>query len=51
MGWRWTFGFVAIFLGIIDIAEILLLPETAFRRPEFIDLDTTADDVYPFTRG
>lgn len=48
MGWRWTFGFVAIFLGILNIAQTLLLPETAFHRPEFLDLDTTADDVLSF---
>ena len=45
MGWRWTFGLVSIFLGILNIAQTLLLPETAFIRPDFLELDTTAEDV------
>ena len=47
MGWRWTFGFVAIFLGILNIVQTIWLPETAFIRAEFLELDVTAEDVFP----
>lgn len=45
MGWRWTFGFVSIFLGILNILQTVLLPETAFTRADFLELDVTAEDV------
>jgi len=47
MGWTWTFGCVPIFLGILNIVQTIWLPETAFIRAEFLELDVTAEDVFP----
>jgi hypothetical protein len=35
-GYQWTFGVCAIFFGIIMIAVVLLVPETAYRRNSLV---------------
>jgi len=49
MGWRWTFYFVAIFSGVLLPLVFLFIPETAFRRPHYLNTDTTSKDnlAYP----
>ena len=39
LGWQWSFFFVAIFLGASLPFMILFVPETAFRRPEYLNTD------------
>lgn len=39
MGWQWTFYFVAIFTGASLPLMIFLVPETAFRRPDYLNTD------------
>lgn len=44
IGWEWTFWLVAIFSGILFPFIILYVPETAYRRPAYLNLDTTSKD-------
>ncbi|KAL2864587.1 putative MFS transporter [Aspergillus lucknowensis] len=37
MGWDWTFYFVAIFTAAALPLTIFLVPETAYRRPNYLD--------------
>ncbi|KAL2857746.1 major facilitator superfamily domain-containing protein [Aspergillus pseudoustus] len=37
MGWPWTFYFIAIFSAAALPLTIFLVPETAFRRPNYLD--------------
>ncbi|KAJ5650075.1 Major facilitator superfamily domain general substrate transporter [Penicillium longicatenatum] len=39
LGWQWSFYFVAIFLGAALPFMILFVPETAFRRPDYLNTD------------
>lgn len=39
LGWQWSFYFVAIFLGASLPFMILFVPETAFRRPNYLNTD------------
>ncbi|KAL4779094.1 major facilitator superfamily domain-containing protein [Aspergillus varians] len=39
MGWDWTFYFIAIFTAAALPLTILLVPETAFKRPNHLDPD------------
>lgn len=39
IGWQWSFYFVAIFLGAALPFMILFVPETAFRRPDYLNTD------------
>ncbi|KAL3472805.1 major facilitator superfamily domain-containing protein [Aspergillus californicus] len=39
MGWDWTFYFVAIFMAAALPLTIFLVPETAFKRPNYLELD------------
>lgn len=39
LGWQWSFYFVAIFLGAALPVMILFVPETAFRRPDYLNTD------------
>ena len=41
MGWSWTFYFVAIFAGALFPVVIFFIPETAYVRPEHLNIDTT----------
>ncbi|KAL2828682.1 major facilitator superfamily domain-containing protein [Aspergillus cavernicola] len=39
MGWPWTFYFIAIFTAAALPLTIFLVPETAFRRPNYLEPD------------
>ncbi|KAJ5709912.1 Major facilitator superfamily domain general substrate transporter [Penicillium malachiteum] len=39
LGWQWSFYFVAIFLAAALPFMIIFVPETAFRRPEYLNTD------------
>lgn len=39
MSWQWTFYFVAIFTGAALPLTFFLVPETAFRRPDYLNTD------------
>ncbi|KAJ5257270.1 hypothetical protein N7478_013374 [Penicillium angulare] len=39
LGWPWSFYFVAIFLGAALPFMIMFVPETAFRRPNYLNTD------------
>ncbi|CAG8057075.1 unnamed protein product [Penicillium olsonii] len=39
MGWQWSFYFVAIFLGASLPLMFFFVPETAFRRAEYLNTD------------
>lgn len=39
LGWQWSFYFVAIFLGAALPFMIMFVPETAFRRPNYLNTD------------
>lgn len=41
MGWPWTFYFVAIFAGLLLPVVILFVPETAYRRADQFNTDTS----------
>ncbi|KAF4453821.1 transporter HOL1 [Fusarium albosuccineum] len=50
LGWKWTFYFVAIFLGATLPAIFFLCPETAYRRAANLNTDTTVEaDTDPST--
>ncbi|KAL4936557.1 hypothetical protein BDV06DRAFT_233314 [Aspergillus oleicola] len=38
MGWNWTFYFIAIFAAAALPLTIFLVPETAFKRPNYLEL-------------
>ncbi|KAJ5084359.1 Major facilitator superfamily domain general substrate transporter [Penicillium alfredii] len=39
LGWQWSFYFLAIFLGASLPLMFFFVPETAFRRPEYLNTD------------
>ncbi|KAJ5736711.1 Major facilitator superfamily domain general substrate transporter, partial [Penicillium malachiteum] len=39
LGWQWSFYFVAIFLAAALPFMIIFVPETAFRRPDYLNTD------------
>ncbi|KAJ5947034.1 hypothetical protein N7466_000049 [Penicillium verhagenii] len=39
IGWQWSFYFVAIFLGAALPFMVLFVPETAFRRADYLNTD------------
>lgn len=39
MGWQWSFYFVAIFLAAALPFMIVFVPETAYRRPDYLNTD------------
>lgn len=39
LGWEWTFYLVAIFCAACLPLTVLLVPETAFRRPDCLNID------------
>ena len=41
MGWEWSFNFVAIFAGVLLPFLIFFVPETAYRRDESLNTDTS----------
>jgi MFS family permease len=44
MGWQWSFYFVAIFLGASFPLMFFFVPETAFRRPDYLNTDFKHQD-------
>lgn len=49
IGWEWTFWLVAIFSGILFPFLVLFVPETAYRRPAYLNLDTTSKEDLALT--
>jgi MFS family permease len=43
MGWQWSFYFVAIFAGVLLPFLIFFVPETAYRRDESLNTDTSME--------
>jgi MFS family permease len=43
IGWQWTFYLVAIFMTAALPFLILFVPETAFRRPDYLNIDYEAE--------
>ena len=43
MGWQWTFYFIAIIAGVTLPFVILFVPETAFRRADYLNTDFEGD--------
>jgi MFS family permease len=39
LGWQWSFYFVAIFLAASLPFMIVFVPETAYRRPDYLNTD------------
>ncbi|QKX62649.1 uncharacterized protein TRUGW13939_09810 [Talaromyces rugulosus] len=39
LGWQWTFYFVAIFTAVALPFMIFFVPETAYRRPDHLNID------------
>ncbi|KAJ9662293.1 hypothetical protein H2198_001427 [Neophaeococcomyces mojaviensis] len=42
IGWQWSFYLLAIFMGIGFLALFFFVPETAFRRADYLNTDFTA---------
>lgn len=45
LGWRWMFWLLAIFMGIGLVAVILFGWETAFKRPDIYNTDTSSSNA------
>ncbi len=46
IGWEWSFYLVAIFCGVCLPLVIFFVPETAFRRSDYLNIDmASSDDV------
>ena len=43
LGWWWTFYFIAIFAGAAFPLVFFLVPETAYRRPDYLNTDFSGD--------
>ncbi|KAI0025805.1 MFS general substrate transporter [Xylariomycetidae sp. FL0641] len=43
LGWNWTYGICAILFGVLIPVLFLFCPETAYRRPEVLDIDLGTD--------
>ena len=39
IGWPWTFYFIAIFMGVMLPLVVFFVPETAFRRANYLNTD------------
>lgn len=46
MGWTWTFNFVAIFSGAGLPLLFFFVPETAFKRPNYLNTDFEGDSEH-----
>ncbi len=46
IGWPWTFYFVAIFVGVMLPFVIFFVPETAYRRSQYLNTDLISTDNY-----
>jgi MFS family permease len=40
LGWRWSFWFIAIFAGAFLPVLVFFVPETAYRRSDYLNSDT-----------
>ena len=49
LGWQWSFYFIAIFAGALLPFVFFFIPETAFRRANYLNTDLTGED--DFRRG
>ena len=43
LGWQWSFYFIAIFTGMLLPFVFFFVPETAFRRAEYLNTDFTGE--------
>jgi MFS family permease len=43
LNWQWTFYLVAIFTGVALPIMFFFVPETAFRRPDYLNTDFTGE--------
>ena len=44
LGWQWTFYLIAIFAGALFPFIFFFVPETAYRRPEYLNTDVQRGD-------
>lgn len=51
MGWKWSFYFVSIFTAVALPFVVFFVPETAFRRPDYLNTDFTGDDGEDLSYG
>lgn len=47
IGWEWTFYFIAIFSAVAFPFVFFLVPETAYRRPDYLNTDFEGDADRP----
>ncbi|KAI5272128.1 MFS general substrate transporter [Aureobasidium subglaciale] len=47
LGWQWSFYFLSIFMGAGFVLLFLFLPETAYQRPRYLQIDVNVGPV-PF---
>ncbi|KAK2768863.1 hypothetical protein FQN54_000723 [Arachnomyces sp. PD_36] len=47
IGWEWTFYFIAIFAAAVFPLVFFFVPETAFRRPDYLNTDFEGDADRP----
>ncbi|KAG9852039.1 serine/threonine kinase 16, partial [Aureobasidium melanogenum] len=45
LGWQWSFYFLSIFMGAGFILLFLFLPETAYQRPRYLQIDINVGPV------
>jgi Major Facilitator Superfamily len=45
IGWHWTFYLEAIFCGACLPALVFFVPETAYRRSDYLNTDITSDEI------
>jgi MFS family permease len=43
IGWQWTFYFIAIFMGLMLPLVVFFVPETAFKRANYLNTDMEQD--------
>lgn len=44
IGWEWTFWLVAIFGGVLFPLLVFFAPETAYRRPAYLNIDISSKE-------
>ncbi|KAI4718172.1 MFS general substrate transporter [Aureobasidium sp. EXF-10727] len=45
LGWQWSFDFLSIFMGAGFVLLFLFLPETAYQRPRYLQIDINVGPV------
>lgn len=48
LGWEWSFWLVVIFSGLLFPFLVFFVPETAYRRPAYLNLDITSKEDLTF---